>query len=338
MFEWYTSDSLDISPTVEQEAKSDSSIWIKRLERHTMYVCMDARGKKEGRKAKSHRLGTQAGTVQTLTSAGGPPTAFQLTKSCSFSIKTNVKIVCGLRIGKGLSTKDSSLSVKSVFHSRQAQPSRRPAFHEEQGAFLAQALGCYLEEALLIPMSAASVHHDEYGDRVEKGEEGWERTDEPPALLAACTRLLSTSAGAQMVVATVPATRLDSMWVLTSSCRAVLARRERFAAVYLYGRDKWYLLGRDPGQRLWALICDKSPSTTTNTATTTTTTATVPVQYRTGQERIEGDKTEEKEKAYGAICPTFIRTDRTTVGPSPRANVPKPSSRAIRHSPRTASG
>lgn len=61
-----------------------------------------------------------------------------------------------------------------------------------------------------------------------------EHTDEPaPALLAAWTRLLSTSAGAQMVVATVPATRLDSMCVFTSSCNEVFARRARLAAVYL---------------------------------------------------------------------------------------------------------
>lgn len=64
------------------------------------------------------------------------------------------------------------------------------------------------------------------------GNEGGELTDGPaPALLAAWTRLLSTSAGAQMVVATVPATRLDSMCVLTSSCSGVFARRARLAAV-----------------------------------------------------------------------------------------------------------
>lgn len=33
-------------------------------------------------------------------------------------------------------------------HSRQAQPGGRPALHQEKGALAAQALGCYLEEAL----------------------------------------------------------------------------------------------------------------------------------------------------------------------------------------------
>lgn len=34
-------------------------------------------------------------------------------------------------------------------HSRQAQPGGRPALHQEQGALVAKALGCYLEEALV---------------------------------------------------------------------------------------------------------------------------------------------------------------------------------------------
>lgn len=58
-------------------------------------------------------------------------------------------------------------------------------------------------------------------------------TDEPPALEAAWMRLLSTSAGAQIVVATVPAMSEESMCVLTSSCSLVLERRRLFAAVYL---------------------------------------------------------------------------------------------------------
>lgn len=82
----------------------------------------------------------------------------------------------------------------------------------------------------LISLFLVLYHHGK-GGRLRR------LTDEPaPALLAAWMRLLRTSAGAQMVVATVPATRLESMCVFMSSCREVFARRARLAAVYLAGR------------------------------------------------------------------------------------------------------
>lgn len=68
-----------------------------------------------------------------------------------------------------------------------------------------------------------------------KKKGGGGRTEEPPAFEADWIRLLSTSAGAQMVVATVPAISEASMCVLTSSWRLVLARRRLLAAVYLWG-------------------------------------------------------------------------------------------------------
>lgn len=57
-------------------------------------------------------------------------------------------------------------------------------------------------------------------------------TGDPPDLDADCILLLSTSAGAQMVVATVPAMSEASMCVRTSSSRLVRARIIFFAAVY----------------------------------------------------------------------------------------------------------
>jgi hypothetical protein len=51
---------------------------------------------------------------QTLISTGGVSIALQLTRSCSFSMKTNVKIVCGLWGRKGAVSLDGEESSKST--------------------------------------------------------------------------------------------------------------------------------------------------------------------------------------------------------------------------------
>lgn len=58
-------------------------------------------------------------------------------------------------------------------------------------------------------------------------------SEAPPALEAAWILLLSTSAGAQIVVATVPAISEASICVRTSSPRLVLRNRNSLAAAYL---------------------------------------------------------------------------------------------------------
>lgn len=95
-------------------------------------------------------------------STGGISTAFQLTKSCSFSIKTKVRIVCGLfsvsaskfcqefhhPLFHPYSTETrKGRDEKHHLHSRQPQPSRRPPFHQEQRALLPQALGQDVQQA-----------------------------------------------------------------------------------------------------------------------------------------------------------------------------------------------
>lgn len=112
----------------------------------------------ESGKKSPHRKDDAGKEPQTLISTGGAPTALQLTRSCNFSMNTNVKIVCGLwHRGGCQSQRYNRCSVREAScYSRQAQPGGRPALHQEQGALVAQALSCYLEEALFC--SSAELH------------------------------------------------------------------------------------------------------------------------------------------------------------------------------------
>lgn len=131
----------------------------------------------------------------------------------------------------------------------------------------------------------------------------------PPDLEADCIRLLRTSAGAHMVVATVPATSDASMCVLTSSWKLVFLSSRPLAAVYLRSHITRQLF-------FFFLFFFGSQAV--------------------GPSHQKNRK--ETSKTHGAIWPTFINTLLMTVAPSPLPKVTHPSSRTILTSPRRASG
>ena len=154
-------------------------------------------------------------------------------RSCS--MKTKVRTVCGLLFYQhtcpvhGFSCDRVRFKPRGMGWGdlRQPQPGGHPALHEETGAFFLEACADYLEDRL----------HARTPGQVLTLQDLRRRMGAAKLTLAAealWILLLSTSAGAQIVVATVPATREERKWVRMSSARPAVERRYCFAAEYLH--------------------------------------------------------------------------------------------------------
>ena len=145
-----------------------------------------------------------------------PHSVFADTKRCSCSMKRNMRTVFGL---------DMSIRILLVWIDslRKSEPSWRPSFHQESRSFILQRRHKDRHKAL-----------SNFSKNI-RGQDIVYTGAFPFTEAALCNLLFKTSAGAQTVVATVPAAKEAAMWTGTPSVSLIIVfeRIFRFADVYL---------------------------------------------------------------------------------------------------------
>lgn len=153
---------------------------------------------------------------------------FAATKRCNCSMKRNMRTVFGLFLV-------SLARCLAGCNLRESQPCWGPPFHQERRPFSPKGFSDYSYKSLnIVSTSLPRFCAQHTGDF-------------PSADAALCILLFSTSAGAQTVVATVPATNDAAIWTGTPSENGVnlFASSWRFADVYLRpGQLRTFVMGR----------------------------------------------------------------------------------------------